>query len=126
MSSINNFYNRFSGYNIPMERGFSLLELIIVLAISALTLTVVIPAINRSLFGEEEALKAFLTKSLNQAVKKGEVVEIRGDGSKLRSSQGETIDLPYKGICYAYPSGELRYCWFEKGGKRRYYTLFDL
>ncbi|MEJ5339265.1 MAG: type II secretion system protein [Aquificaceae bacterium] len=106
--------------------GFSLLELIIVLAISALTLTLVIPAINRTFFGEEDVLRAFLMRSLNQSMKKGKVVEIAGDGSKIKNSEGETIDLPYRGQCYAYPSGELRYCWFEKRGERKYYTVFDL
>ncbi len=108
------------------RKGFSLLELIIVLAISALTLTLVIPAINRTFFGDEEALKSFLMKSLNQSMKRGKVVEIEGDGSKIKNSEGEVIDLPYRGQCYAYPSGELRYCWFERGGKKKYYTVFDL
>ncbi|MCS7307499.1 MAG: type II secretion system GspH family protein [Aquificaceae bacterium] len=109
-----------------MRYGFSLVELIVVLAITAITLTLVIPSINRRFFGEEEALKSFLISNLHQSMKKNIVVHIVGDGRVIKSSTGMELDLPYKANCYIYPSGDIKYCWFEKGGRRKYYTNLDL
>ncbi|MCS7284398.1 MAG: type II secretion system GspH family protein [Hydrogenobacter thermophilus] len=107
-------------------RGFTLLELIIVITIMGMLTLVVLPVLQRSLFGERDMLKAFILKNLSIAMKEGKVIELYGDGKKIVSSEGEKIDLPYRGRCRIYPSGELRRCHFGKGGEDVYYTVFDL
>lgn len=97
-----------------------------VLTIMALAIGVVIPYVGKSLFGDEDALRAFLIKNMQVSMKSGKVVRILGDGKSLKSSEGAELDLPLRGSCYLYPSGDIRYCWFEKNGKKRYYTNLDL
>lgn len=106
-------------------RGFTLLELIIVITITTMLTLVVLPTLERKFFGEKDILRAFILKNLNLSMKTGRVIELLGNGKSISSSTGEKLNLPLEGRCYIYPSGELRQCWFGKGGERVYYTLLD-
>jgi prepilin-type N-terminal cleavage/methylation domain-containing protein len=106
-------------------RGFTLLELLLVITITTMIALVVLPVLQRNLFGEKELLKAFILKNLNLAMKNNRVIELVANGKRITSSAGESIDLPFEGRCGIYPNGELRRCWFGKGGEREYYTVID-
>lgn len=107
-------------------KGFTLLEVILVITITALLTLVILPIIQRNLFGEKDMLKAFILKNLSIAMKTNRIIELYGDGKKIVSSAGEEIYIPFEGRCKIYPSGELRRCWFGKGGENAYYTALDL
>lgn len=106
-------------------KGFTLLELILVITITALLTLVALPVIQKSLFGEKDLLKAFILKNLNSSMKKNEVIRLVGDGRTVKSSTGESVELPFEGICHIYPNGELRGCWFRRGENYEYYTVLD-
>ncbi|SNZ12120.1 type II secretion system protein [Hydrogenobacter hydrogenophilus] len=106
-------------------KGFTLLEVILVITITALLTLVILPVIQRNLFGEKDLLKAFILKNLNLSMKKNKVIQLIGDGKTIRSSIGESVELPFQGGCYIYPNGELRECWFGRGENHEYYTILD-
>lgn len=67
-----------------MTRGFSLMELVVVLAILAITAAVVAPAVARTVDGvraraEVGAVAAFLRSAREQAVSRQQAVEVRVD-----------------------------------------------
>lgn len=109
-----------------MMRGFTLIELIIVITIASLLTLSVIPLLQRKFFSDKELLRAFIFKNIELAIKRGKVIEVYGDGNRLSSSANIHLDLPIKGKCYIYPDGEIRECWFIKDKRKVYYTVFDL
>ena len=69
----------------PMVKGFSLMELVVVLAILAIAAAVVVPGVGRTVDGvraraEVGAVAAFLRSAREQAVSRHQTLEVRVDG----------------------------------------------
>ena len=80
-----------------MRKGFTLLELTIVLVIVSLLLSVSFPAILRSSLSSEESFKTRLTTLFSSAFVPGKAVEFCVDFKKNRLTfGGEELQLPYR------------------------------
>ncbi len=80
-----------------MRRGFTLLELIIVLVLISILLTLVFPVILKSDLSSSENFKTKLSSLLSSAFSPGETVEFCVDfkSNTLRVGR-DTIELPYE------------------------------
>ncbi len=96
-------------------RGFTLLELLIVLLLYSLILLVVFPVIRNKTSREKDVLRNIINRYRFQAYKLKEDVILFGEDGVLRTSTGHVYKLPnlVKGFCIIRSSGTPLNCEFK-------------
>lgn len=89
-----------SRHDYKTERGFTLLEILLVMGIMALLTAMVVPSLSLPARPPTPPLVAYLTKEQNRAVREGKTVSIFWHESQLISDPpGETFD-PGSGVLF--------------------------
>lgn len=97
-----------------MVRGFSLIELLIVLSLYSLILLVVFPIVRNRTISDKDTLQSVINKNRLKAFNIKQDIILVGEKGKLKTSLGETYEIPQltKGFCIIKSSGIPMNCEF--------------
>lgn len=97
-----------------MVRGFSLIELLIVLSLYSLILLVVFPIVRSKTLSDKDTLQSIVNKYRLKAFNIKEDIFLIGEKGRLNTSTGESYEIPelINGFCIIKSSGIPMSCEF--------------
>lgn len=107
------------------NKGFTLIELIVVITIIGLALSIVSLRMNLAKPSDETLLRMFVLESIKISKRENREIILTASKDGIVSSDGRYAEIEAEGSCVVKPSGRITLCKFKMRNKEIWITDVD-